>query len=365
LAVSAYSEKGLLKKNPLLGTSLAVDKTRGSEREKFGNLHAKAMDFQGTKEEFQTSQQGEYDARRDEGLAAFATSKSALETSQADVTSRRTKIRELQNQGAQAKEMSDLINSGNWKKMTAFEKNNPEIAKLAQEYWDAGGKKKELGSYRKGKRSEGMKEKYAALTGQIEEQQNILNMELPGTLKELAAAQSKLGSAGGENKSAKGEQAEDVALSIQNSMGGALANTFGQGLMDWQAWGDNPGKNALSMVGADPFMKFAGGDIMGGFKDIAMNAFDPGNLVNVGKAIFGKSAKKAKRKANRRRNAAGKQMAYMDELGLQQATSQLGIMQNQLGLATASTKAAGQQQTVNQQRKTLEDQANFYSSFFS
>jgi hypothetical protein len=371
LAVSAYSEQGLLKKNPLLGTSLAVDPGRGVEREKFGKLHERAMDFTGTKEEFQSGIQGEYDASRDKGLAAFAKSQEALSKTQGEVKDFRTKMRENQNIQRKNAEMRELIQSGNMKKATAFEKANPEIAKAASELWqsklDEGLKKDDLKSYYKGKRSGINTKAYEELELEFKEQEKILNEQMPDLMKQMQEQQALLtrpGGAGGA-KGVLGSQVQDVALGVQNMMGGALANTFGQGLMDWDRWKDDPVGNITSMMGADPFLKMGKGDIMGGLKDIALNAFDPGNIIGLAKSVFGLGSKKKKRAAMRNMRAGGRMGLLQDEMGLETARAGLENMQSNLGLASATVKAGGQQQTVTQQRKTLEDQANFYGSFFS
>jgi hypothetical protein len=377
LAISAYSEKGLLKKHPLLGTSLAVDTGRGVEREKFGKLHERAVGFQGTKAEFQKSIQGEYEATRDKGLAAFTKSSEALAGTEATLADYRKQMRASQNIQRQNTQIQQLIQSGDMSKGTAFEKANPEIAKQAQELWDLkqasieeggeGLRKKDVESYYKGKRSKLMKAKYENLATEMGEQEKILNEKMPGLLKQLAEQQKALGARGGQGKGIMASKFQDLAQDVSKGLGGAFGPAGNQ-LVDFEAWAKDPLKNAMEMV--DPTMgaykDLMKGDVMGGLKTFAMGVLDPGNLGGIIKSIMGISgAKKEKRKAMRSMRAGGRVSMLHDELGYQSAQAGLANLQSALGLATSSAIAGTQRQTVAQQRKTLEDQANFYGSFFS
>lgn len=367
---SAYNEKGLLKKNPLLGTSLAVDESRNVEREKFGALHERALEAGGTKEEFQAAEKVRYDEAQAPGLAAFAQGQEDLAAQRSNVAEFRSRMRSNQNIQSKNAELQRIISSGNMKKATAFEKANPEVAKAARDLWqsnlDSGLRKGDMKSYYKGKRSKINKEAYEALGLDMEEQEKRLNESMPELMKQLQ--EQHVASTGGGLTSSENTQKQFGKFGKELASGiGGFYGYAGTQLFDADAWGKHGAMNLARAF--DPsqgaFKHFKSGDIMGGVMQFGQSVLDPGNLVNIGKSLFGIGSKKKLRAAKRNQRAGGRMGLLSDTMGLESGRAGLQNMQDMLGLTEARVKEGTLANTVAQQRKTLEDQANFYGSFFS
>lgn len=85
MAVSAYTDEGLLKKHALLGTSLAADPTRAEDKRKFGELYERAKSHGGDRESFQTLIASENEAQRKTALESLAKMEDTAATQSGEV----------------------------------------------------------------------------------------------------------------------------------------------------------------------------------------------------------------------------------------------------------------------------------------
>lgn len=359
MAISAYSSQGLLKKNPLLGTSLLADTSRSGERKKFRGLHERAKGFKGTKEQFQSTIKKEYEAAQQPGLESFAAGQEQLGAERTKLSEFQKKQQELRQTIEHSNVVTEAFDDPNikWKKMhQRFNKANPELAREADEVWatlqerapDRIGKKGKVRkgkllrkSYKKGKRSEAVKTRFEEMAAEAQEQLNIMNQSNPELLAGLQAGTSDRVGARGSKFDLTKETLKDLASSQQEA-GVAL----GHGLRDFYD---------LRNVVTNP-LKWAAGafsPITSAFKSI--------------KGLFGgsKKAKRKRRRMRRNRQAAGQSRALLDEMALRKGGAQIRSMGNLADISESSANIKGLERVQSQQKKTLEDRANFFGSFFS
>lgn len=180
MAVSAYSAEGLLKKNPLLGTSLGVDPTRVAQAQKFGELHERAKGFTQDRAGFQKVIGGEYEALQKQGLADLATQQADLGTTRTALKGHQAREFDINEMITYAQETGGLISRAGPrgqafqipKRARGFEAGNPLIAREAQTYWDELGRREGGGdiqsSYRQGFRPEALMSEYETAYGESE-----------------------------------------------------------------------------------------------------------------------------------------------------------------------------------------------------
>lgn len=362
MAIAAYTDEGLLKKNPLLGTSLLSGPGRKEEKRKFGALHQRAVGHRGTKEDFQQMIKQETDEANRPALEALAAFEQRLGGEREALSASEARQSQLEDLIAHANQRAQMVASAGTSNMRRFMEQNPQFASEAGAVLGGKGRIE----YAKGKGSV-----YQSKQKEFEDLRKELSNELtklgdrPGLLEQMAALQSGQSGAGKTPSGPNDAQAfaRDLGSFLKQGASGLyeglLSYSAGPGVEEFKNIGSDPAGTAKGYL-ARPIAPLLSGDYL--------DFFDPGNFKGLAKSasdlITGKSKKK-KKKAKRKARAAGEVRAYLDDLRTQQARASLEGIRNLQSIAQQKAGISDIQKNITSNRQTLEDRANFYGGFFS